>query len=262
MTSVKKSMRLLILGCSMRKRPDATMLPVLERYNGPTWQVLRAYLRGHPIAQDYLDVYALSAQYGLIPASQLVGNYDRIMTATQVAIMQPQIITIFHLLMQREYQAVCLGLSRVYLAALGNWQSELPHETVQCVTITNGPEGTKLRQLSQWLKGNSSDTQPLPPQHLIAPEHPRGKASIHGVTLTLSPDEVLTLARQALILDPAEARKYRDWYVLLDEMPVGPKWLVSRLTGLSPVEFQAETARRFLVQLGISTYHVAHPQPL
>jgi len=37
--------RLLILSCSQRKRPDPSLLPAIERYNGPPFQVLRRYLR-------------------------------------------------------------------------------------------------------------------------------------------------------------------------------------------------------------------------
>jgi len=231
------------------------MLPALERYDGPLWKVLRAFLREHPTARTELDIYALSAQYGLIHASSSIENYDVLMTPARVATIQPHAIHMFTSLMQRDYQAICLAVSQRYLAALGDWRTTLDPDCVRRVTITDGPEGMKLHQLRQWLIGATSTELPSK-QSLIANEHSRGTATISGVTLTLSANAVLEQARQELSSDPKGARKFREWYVMVDETPVGPKWLVSKLTGLPPSQFQAEAARRFLLQLGISIFHV------
>jgi hypothetical protein len=64
--------RLLILSCSQRKRPDAILLPALERYDGPMFRVLRKFLRENPSKELHPDVYILSAQFGLISADQLI----------------------------------------------------------------------------------------------------------------------------------------------------------------------------------------------
>lgn len=37
--------RLVVLSCSATKRDDTGLLPALERYNGPMYQVLRTFLR-------------------------------------------------------------------------------------------------------------------------------------------------------------------------------------------------------------------------
>ena len=37
--------RLLVLACSERKRAGPGLLPAAERYDGPAFRVLRAYLR-------------------------------------------------------------------------------------------------------------------------------------------------------------------------------------------------------------------------
>ena len=59
--------RLLILSCSQRKRETQEPLPAIERYNGPLFFVLRRFLRECPRQARQLDVYILSAAYGLIP---------------------------------------------------------------------------------------------------------------------------------------------------------------------------------------------------
>ena len=70
----------------------------------------------------------------------------------------------------------------------------------------------------------------------------------------MTPDEVLTAARQALVEGRGRPSNYRSWYVQVDDQRVGPKWLVSQLTGLPVSAFVADEARRALRQLGIPVY--------
>lgn len=73
--------RVLILSCSERKRPGPGLLPALERYDGPAFRVLRRYLRDYPL--DPPDVHILSAEFGLIPSTRLIPDYDRRMTVAR-----------------------------------------------------------------------------------------------------------------------------------------------------------------------------------
>lgn len=69
--------RLLILKCSARKRGVEEPIPAIERYDGPLWQVLRSFLREQPLFATDIDIYVLSAAFGLIPASQPIVWYDQ-----------------------------------------------------------------------------------------------------------------------------------------------------------------------------------------
>src|SRR6516165_8151574 len=81
--------RLLILACSQRKRPDASPLPPLERYDGPAFRVLKHYRR---LTQDSgLIVYVLSAEFGLISAKKRIPLYDRRMTPQRGDELQPSV---------------------------------------------------------------------------------------------------------------------------------------------------------------------------
>ena len=59
--------RLLILSCSQRKHTSLDPLPAIERYDGPLFKVLRRFLRESSHQARDLDVFILSAAYGLIP---------------------------------------------------------------------------------------------------------------------------------------------------------------------------------------------------
>lgn len=75
--------RVLVLGCSATKRQQAgDTAPAVCVYDGPSWRVYRKWKRDHPVKAFDVDVYALSARYGLIPSSWNIRvEYDQKMTA-------------------------------------------------------------------------------------------------------------------------------------------------------------------------------------
>jgi len=75
------SRHLVILGCSQKKLTSAGVLPAIERYNGPTYQVLRSFLR-HSAWPGSLSVGVLSARYGLIGGLAPIEYYDQRMDWT------------------------------------------------------------------------------------------------------------------------------------------------------------------------------------
>lgn len=75
----RKPDRLVILACSRRKRPDAGLMPAIDRYDGPLWQTLRTIDRPGRIAQAAF----LSARFGLRDARWTeLPDYDTHMTDT------------------------------------------------------------------------------------------------------------------------------------------------------------------------------------
>ena len=246
--------RLLVLTCSARKRSGAELLPALERYDGPPWQVLRSVLREQPLLVSDVDTYVLSAAYGLISANAMIPWYDQTMTEKRADELHHT--TLQHLcalLNHSGYDQCCLGLSQLYLRALVGWQVCVS-TTIQ-VTVANGALGEKLGQVKSWLLSETR-TPTIPPTRLAAPMNPRGRAIVAGVSIEGSREDVFEIARAGL-RDAAEGiQRYRDWYVLVDGQPVAPKWLISKLTGRSTSEFSADAARRGLLALGVDVEHV------
>lgn len=71
--------RLLVLSCSDKKHEAEGTLPAIDRYDGPYYRVLRAFLRKHKWPKD-LSVAVLSAKYGLMGAMTPIENYNTRMT--------------------------------------------------------------------------------------------------------------------------------------------------------------------------------------
>jgi hypothetical protein len=255
LTCQEALMRLLILTCSARKRGDTAPIPATERYDGPLWRVLRGYQREQPLFAHDLEIYVLSAAFGLIPGTHPVPLYDQSMTAEQADTLRPQVLACFADLMGKEYTHLCLGLSQRYLRAMQGWEALVPARVM--VTQTDGPMGTKLAQLRAWLQGEAWEPSAASPSRLVAAASPRGAATVCGVPLHLSRNEVLDQARQALHTDGQNAQRYRDWYVLVDGYPVAPKWLVSLISGVPTSRFDSSRARQVLLALGVDVEHIA-----
>jgi len=243
--------RCLILSCSQAKRSDDGLLPALERYNGPAFRVVRRFLaKADPSLCD-VDVYVLSARYGLIAADVPIADYDQRMTTPRAAELRPQVLARLREILDQGYAEVFLSLGHSYLQAVEGFKALVPDGTR--VTVSRAAAGRRLTELKRWLYRL--------PEGASAPERPErsarvtGHATLKGRRIEATPEEVLALARQALAQGRGNPRRFRSWYTLVDGEKVSTKWLVSLLSGLDASEFQASEARRVLGQLGIAVYH-------
>ena len=94
--------RLLNLSCSQRKRHDSGLLPAVERYDGPTFRLLRRY---QAKSSDHLDVYVLSVLLGLIHSEETIPNYDQKMTPQRALELRSQISEKMSKIKEAAYQA-------------------------------------------------------------------------------------------------------------------------------------------------------------
>jgi len=141
--------RLLILSCSQRKHTAENLLPAIERYNGPLFFVLRRFLCECPHEAEQLDVYILSAAYGLIPADFPTPLYDQKMNLARAIELQSQVRTTFSSILQNNYVSICFVLGKIYLKTFDGSQDMIP--TLTESIVTNGPIGKKQTQLKKWL---------------------------------------------------------------------------------------------------------------
>ena len=141
--------RLLILSCSQRKSTSPEPLPAIERYNGPLFFVLRRFMRECPRQARHLDVYILSAAYGLIPWDFPTPLYNRKMNTSRVVELQPQVNTEFSNILQNKYASICFVLGKTYLKAFKDLRQLVPVLTESIVAY--GPIGKKQTQLKKWL---------------------------------------------------------------------------------------------------------------
>lgn len=239
---------LLILSCSQRKRHDAPLMPAIERYDGPRYRMLRRHIRTRPEAD--IDVFVLSAEYGLFPGSLSIANYDRVLTYDRALELRPSTSRLAHSLVSGgHYTRVYIDGGRLYELALDI--EHFPRPPRVSVEIGTGSQGARLSQLQVWLNRKTGDQRPG-----YAPSPSRDVPRLRGVEITLTPEQVLDVAERGVDQDPEGASRYYTWYVNVHGRRVGAKWLVSRLTGLEPSEFISTEACRLLGDLGIEVRRV------
>ena len=149
------NLRLLILSCSQRKHSNPSLLPALERYDGPAFQVVNKFMRVRPFEAQFLDVYILSAKFGLIPSGQLIPNYDHRVTLQKVRELQlPTLTELKKVLADRQYDELFISMGKDYLRVLVGYESLIPANLK--VVISTGVMGRKQAELRNWLHGGAS----------------------------------------------------------------------------------------------------------
>jgi hypothetical protein len=177
---------MLILSCSQRKRADEGLLPAIERYDGPAFQVLRRYLRERPT--EALDVLVLSAEHGLIPHDLPIAAYDRAMTPARARELRPLILTeLDRIFSVHTLQDILVFAGRHYLTALGT--DDTSPLNSRNARVCSGTLGRKLSELHDWLHGG-------PPQLRYNSNIPagRGRPRIRGIEVSLTAEQVRGIA--------------------------------------------------------------------
>lgn len=239
--------RLLILSCSRRKRSTAGLQPALDRYDGPVFRVMKKFIRAHPLEAKALDVYVLSAKFGLIPEDRPIAYYDRRMTSQIVKRLKQRILTeLKRVLIERRYIELFISVGKDYLQALDGYEPLIP-DNLKVIT-SMGSMGRKQAELRNWLHG-----KPLMLAENQSNVVQRSKVSLRGVEIALTPKQVIDVSRSVLN-EEQNIPKCQVWYVQVDSQQVPPKWLVSQLTGIPVNAFHTDEARRVLQQLGIVVY--------
>lgn len=132
---------LLILPCSKVKKP-LTEVQAIELYDGPFYKVLK---KNYP---DNLDVFILSAKYGLISSDEIISYYDQIMTLNRAEELGCEIkVRLENTVKEKYYDEIFISLGRTYMYALNKSISFLDDYNVYWGF---GQIGERLHQLKEW----------------------------------------------------------------------------------------------------------------
>lgn len=233
--------RLLVLACSQRKRKDEELLPAIERYNGPAYQITRKYLK--TVSSSPPTIFILSAQYGLIAADMPIPYYNRKMTFNRAqelkASTEAQLrkITEHH-----SFGGMMFCLGKLYQATLNKALVDLQSRTRSEIAIAEGSIGRQGSMLYDWL------FQSPPPLEQI---RNRDTVVFRGIKINSTKESLIATATTALQTNPPEAIRFESWYVLIGKHKVAPKWLFSLLTGLPVSQFRTADAIRVLSAINI-----------
>ena len=181
---------LLVMSCSATKRGIPGLLPAIERYDGGSYWVLakarrEGYLPASPglgigVRSDEsdgnsrLDILILSAKYGWLLPTDLIENYDQVVTRARALELQPTVGPALDQLLEQPpsspspcsvlsaspapYHQVYLNLGQTYRLALDT-STQLPLLLKQPgkVVLAQGGIGQRAAQLKTWLHQIKAD---------------------------------------------------------------------------------------------------------
>lgn len=140
-------MYLLLTSCSATKRPDAGLLPAIERYQGPTYRVIKANRPKH------LALWMVSAQFGLLNEHNLIPHYDLRLTQARAEAMQAQVSAdLDQVLRSAQVETMFINLGKVYglTVQASKELDRLRHDGR--LTEAYGGLGLRLQQTKAWLQ--------------------------------------------------------------------------------------------------------------
>jgi hypothetical protein len=139
--------QLVVLGCSANKVEAGGLLPAINLYDGPTFRVLRSYLRDFRWPGP-LSVAVLSAKYGIIGGLSHITSYDQRMTperATELAGEVSRTLKDW----SPSHRRIDLVLGQDYLRSI---DPKLLSSSRPAVQVVEGPIGVKLNRLHDMLR--------------------------------------------------------------------------------------------------------------
>lgn len=245
--------RCLILSCSQTKVSQPDLLPAVDRYDGPIYHVLRKYLREAPLQSPLLDIFILSAEFGLISANKRIPVYERQMTASRAAQLRTQVMeTIRQNILSAQYSEIFVSMGQTYLLALDKLP-ELVGEDTQLIT-SNNSSGKMLSELKKWLWNASCQSEEPEDVTPVSPNTLPQTVVLRGNSVTLTTAETIERLQSKIVQEPQAARRVRKWYVDITGEQISPKWAAQTLFDLPVSKFSADEARRVLRGLGLSCY--------
>lgn len=245
--------RCLILGCSSAKNEASEPLPAIQRYDGPPFKVLRRYLERDLETGHVLDVFVLSAQYGLVAGQTAIDSYDQRMTDRWALEMHNHVMEkIQNDLLPQNYAEVFLSMGKMYLQVLAGIEDLVSGDTR--LIISKGTAGKKLTHLKNWLWRLGDSPVEQKTLGIVANRTTPQTAVLRGHSITLATAQAIALLQEGIAVDGTSARQVRNWYVDVKGEKISPKWAARHIFGVSVSQFSADEARRVLRRFGLNCH--------
>jgi hypothetical protein len=149
--------QLVVLGCSANKVEAEGLLPAINLYDGPTFRVLRSYLRDFRWPEA-LSVAVLSAKYGIIGGLSNITTYDQRMTRERATELTGEVSRTLQGWSPAHHH-INLVLGQDYLQSIDPKLLSSPRPTMR---IVEGPIGVKLNRLHQMLRAIGQSRRCIP----------------------------------------------------------------------------------------------------
>lgn len=233
---------LILVSCSQAKTSAKGSIPAGERYDGPTFRLIRKFLRE---AKNSFEpkIYIISAKFGFIPFDAPIPYYDQKMDLCRAYRLRTENTSkIVQACKKNRIKKVIICVSQIYLSSI---DTEFLEKENLVVEVAKGPPGKRLAFLYKAVYGHER------PKDKISDQKVTGKAFLKGFSIELSTPDIFAKIEEFLKDSGGDEDNFLYWYVPYRNKKIAPKWLVSNLTGLHVSCFSSDESRRVLRQLGV-----------
>lgn len=141
---------LLIISCSQKKVTNPNLLPAIERYDGPSYKVLRKIMN----RSDYnnsLDIAIISAKYGLLNPNEMIRDYDLKMNAKIAATIQKKVVSALRKqILKKKYENIFINMGENYMLAIDGFDKNM--QSKPKIEYAKGKIGERLSKMKKWLE--------------------------------------------------------------------------------------------------------------
>ncbi len=222
-------------------------MPAIERYDGPAFRLLRRYLNR---SDEDLEIYILSAKFGLITHQTSIPYYEQKLRSDRIEELKERISKQNFFSKTHERKPFFINLGKTYSQVFEPVFEGLVKNSN--TTFASGSSGKRLAEMYDWLYGEKSSLRNEQPKIELEKE-----VFIQGVRLYTTEKEI-----RAIVMDEISQngmknlQNYQSWFVSVDDLKISPKWLISRLTNLPVGKFHSDQARKVLQKLGVKVERV------
>jgi cytoplasmic iron level regulating protein YaaA (DUF328/UPF0246 family) len=144
--------RFLLIGCSQKKNNAAGGIPAIERYQGVVYRVIRKAKR-EGYWPTNVDIYIVSARYGLIAASYPIEFYDQKMTSARALELQSEVSQALDtLLSEGKYEEIFINMGKPYMQCI-EASSEIRNACkIGLLREATGSIGLRQKQTKEWIR--------------------------------------------------------------------------------------------------------------
>ncbi|MFA4934281.1 MAG: peroxide stress protein YaaA [Candidatus Methanoperedens sp.] len=141
---------LLILSCSQTKIKSKDLLPAIERYDGPSYKVLRKIMNSSNY-NNSLDIAIISAKYGLLQPYEKIEDYDLKMNKDIAESLNNEVAEeLRKQISNNKYENIFINIGSDYTLAVDGFNKKLPRNTK--ILYAKGKIGERLSQMKKWLE--------------------------------------------------------------------------------------------------------------
>lgn len=240
--------RIVITSCSQRKKTDQELLPAIQRYDGPGFRLLRKYMNN---SNERLDIYILSAKYGLLSQTTQIPFYDqKLNKSSQKEFIENVLYQAEQIFSSINSNEFFVNLGSLYLRFFNPVIKKISQSN--SLVLTAGASGKRLAEMHDWLYRNNS---PLLNEQI--PKSLEKEVFIKGIRLQTNEEEIRDIVRREIAANGSrDLQNYHSWFVPIDNLKISPKWLISKLSSLPVGNFHSDQARKLLQRLGIKVKRV------